>query len=80
MGEIIVLCDFAENYSSILKDEVQGFHWNNAQATIHPFAIYYREMPAGKLACTNLVVISDCLQHNTVAVHTFQKHLFKFLK
>jgi hypothetical protein len=50
MGEIIVLCDLAENYSFILQDEVQGFYWNSARAAIDPFAIYYREMPAGKLA------------------------------
>jgi hypothetical protein len=34
-GEFVVLCDFAENYSFVLQDEAQGFHWNNAQATIH---------------------------------------------
>ena len=31
-----VTADFAENYSFILQDEAQGFHWNNSQATIHP--------------------------------------------
>ena len=75
-----VLCDFAENYLFVLQNEVQGFHWNNAQATIQPFAIYYRQTETEDLSYTNLVVISDCLQHNTVAVHTFQKCLVHFLK
>ena len=39
----IVLVDFAENYSFIIQDEVQGFHWNNVQATLHPIVIYYRQ-------------------------------------
>jgi hypothetical protein len=38
-SEFVVLCNFAENYSFVLQDEAQGFHWNNAQATIHPFVI-----------------------------------------
>jgi hypothetical protein len=40
-SECVVLWDFAENYSFILQDEVQGYHWNNAQATIYPFAIFF---------------------------------------
>lgn len=42
VNEFLVLCDFAENYSFAIQDEVQGFHWNNSQATIHPFVAYYR--------------------------------------
>jgi hypothetical protein len=37
----VALCDLAENYSFALQDEAQGFHWNKAQATIHPFVIYF---------------------------------------
>ena len=39
----IVLLDFAENYSFALQHEVQAFHWNNVQATLHPIVIYYRD-------------------------------------
>ena len=28
--QAIVMLDFAENYSFVIQDEVQGFHWNNA--------------------------------------------------
>ena len=31
------VADFSENYSFVLQDAAQGFHWNNAQATMHPF-------------------------------------------
>jgi hypothetical protein len=40
--EFVVLCDLAEYYFLVLQDGAQGFHWNNAQATIHPFVIISR--------------------------------------
>lgn len=43
-GEYLVLCDFSENYTFVVQNEVHGFHWNNNQATIHPFVIYYKEI------------------------------------
>ena len=36
-GEFLVTADFSENYSFVLQDSAQGFHWNNSQATLHPF-------------------------------------------
>ena len=65
----IVLLDFAENYSFVIQDAVQGHHWDNSQATIHPFVIYYKENE--ELKCYNLAVISDSLKHDTTAVHCF---------
>lgn len=41
VGEVLAIADFAENYSFILQDAAQGFHWNNDQATLHPFICYY---------------------------------------
>ena len=46
-GECLVMADFSENYSFVLQDAAQGFHWNNSQATIHPFVAYY--MKSGEL-------------------------------
>ena len=37
--QILVIADFAENYSFVLQDEVQGYHWTISQATIHPFVV-----------------------------------------
>ena len=62
----------------MLQDAAQGFHWNNSQATIHPFAAYYRQ--SGKLEHVSYVIISDCLHHDTIAVHLFQKNLVQFLQ
>jgi len=38
--ECIILGDFAENYSFTIQDEVQSYHWNVPQATLHPFVDY----------------------------------------
>lgn len=45
----IVHCDFAENYAFILQDAMQGFHWNNSQAKIHPFVTYNLDEESKKL-------------------------------
>ena len=42
LGEIFVICDFLENYSFIIQNAAQGYYWNNSQATIHPFVVYYK--------------------------------------
>ena len=51
-GTAIILMDFAENYSFVVQDAVQGHHWNNSQATLHPFAVYYIE--GQELKCLSL--------------------------
>ena len=40
--ECILLGDFSENYSFIVQDAAQGFHWENSQATLSPFVAYHR--------------------------------------
>lgn len=78
-GECLTICDFAENYSFIVQDSVQGYYWNNSQATIHPFVTYFKNSD-GEVQHISFVIISDILEHNTVAVHLFQKKLIKFLR
>lgn len=60
---IIVILDFSENYSVVIQDEVQGYHWCNQQATVHPFVCYYKE--SNELKTHSFVIISENLQHNT---------------
>lgn len=77
-GMFLVVGDFAENYSFITQDAAQSFHWNNSQATLHPFVCYYRENNV--LMHKSFVAISDCNQHDVIAVHLFQSRLINFLK
>ena len=46
--------------------------------TLHPFVFYYKD--EGKICHGNLVLISDCNTHDTVAVHLFQHHLINHLQ
>ena len=82
--QILDIAAFAENYSFVLQDEVQGYHSTNSQATIHPFLVYHRFPVEGNestdLKEISFVVISDHLLHNTLVVHYFQSKLIKFLK
>jgi hypothetical protein len=78
-NEAIIILDFAENYSFIVQDAAQGFHWNNSQATLHPFVAYYKDKD-NKLCHSSMCVISDHLQHSTVAVHCFQQTVLQYLK
>ena len=77
-GEMLVTVDFSENYSFVLQDAAQGFHWNNSQATIHPFVGYY--IDSGEIQHLSYVIISECLNHDTTAVYLFQKCFISFLK
>ena len=39
-GEVLVLGDFSENYTFIIQDAIQGYHWTSTQATLHPYVYY----------------------------------------
>jgi len=77
-GEVLVIGEFSENYSCVVQDETQSFHWNNNIATIHPFAYCYRN--AGDVKRGNFILVSDYNTHDTVAVYLFLKHLINHLK
>ncbi|CAH0550960.1 unnamed protein product [Brassicogethes aeneus] len=76
--EVLVIADFSENYHFIIQDSVQGVHWDNTQATVHPFACYFRDAE-GEVKPLSLVIISDSLEHSTTSVHAFQRVLISFL-
>lgn len=76
--ECIVTGDFSENYAFIFQDAIQGVHWNNNQATLHPFVIYYKQ--GSDLKHQSFAAISDCLKHDTIAVHLFQCQLIKEIR
>ncbi|KAK9873518.1 hypothetical protein WA026_022930 [Henosepilachna vigintioctopunctata] len=78
LGEVVINCNFAENYSFVIQDEVLSFHWTSTQATIHPFIIYYKW--ENKLKYLQYIFISDCLGHNTTSFYVFQNKLISILK
>lgn len=77
--ELLVSCDFSENYSFVIQNEVQGYHWNNQQATIHPFVVYFKN-EKNELQHWSYVIISECRSHDAVAIHLFISKLIGRLK
>ncbi|XP_047129865.1 uncharacterized protein LOC124809907 [Hydra vulgaris] len=61
IDEAIVLVDFAENYTFVVQDEVQSYHWSKSQCSLHPVVIYYKKM---KLETSSFCIISDDLNHD----------------
>ena len=74
----LVLGDFAENYTFVVQDEIQSFHWSKLYCTLHPVVVYYKEN--GKLAQNSFCFISDYLEHDTEFVFVIQRELLKILK
>lgn len=77
-GEFLVLSDFAENYTFTVQNAAPGFHWNNDQATVYNIVVYYKE--GNVINHCSLVIISDCLEHDTVAVYTYHSTMIELLK
>ena len=75
----LLLLDFAENYHYVVQDEVQGYHWNKEQCTLHPVVLYYKNSE-NELVHKCLCIISDDLTHDTNFVHQLQKLVGDFIK
>lgn len=71
----VLLGDFSENFAFIAKDAVQGFHWVNNQSTLHPFVAYIADSHP-----ISMCIISDHMEHSTVAVHYFQQVIIEYLR
>lgn len=78
-NEVILLLDFAENFSFIIQDEIQGFHWENAQCTVHPFVMYYKNEQA-VISNLSFCFLSPDTKHTTTMVYTFLCTLIPHIK
>ena len=78
-NEVIVLGDFAENYSFVVQDEIQGMHWNNSQCSLHPIVIYFKN-DENELKSHSICFISDDLNHDVDFVHVVVRETVHFVK
>lgn len=79
-GEGLMNMDFSENFTFIAQDSVQASYYNNIQATIHPFVLYYRSNDGMSIECASFCVISDHLKHNASVVNLFQEKFLDEIK
>lgn len=77
-NEMMVCCDFSENYGCIIQDAIQSHHWNTKQCTIHPFALYWKEGETMKMK--SVIFIAESTKHDITAVYQFQVKLFEYIK
>jgi len=76
--EMLVHCDFSENYAYITQNAAQAFHFNNNQCTVHPAIFYYRSKEGIKHQ--SFIVLSDSTAHDTAAVYVLQQLLIPEIK
>lgn len=72
----VLVTDFAENYSCGIQDEVQAYHWSQAQVTIHPTMAYINaslEVSPEPTHTEAVFIITDDPKHDAAAVETFMK-------
>lgn len=58
----------------------QGYHWNNKQATVHPFVIHWWNAAKKSVEYRTFCVISDELSHDTDTFHAFRVAFIQALK
>ena len=76
--EYLVIADFSENYACIVQNAIQSYHWNAKHITIRPF-LCYNSHGNGHLQNKCYVTIGESIEHDTIAVHLFQKKLIEYL-
>lgn len=72
-NEMLVVCDFSENYKFIIQGSIQSYHWTSKLCTIHPFVLYWKEN--GQSKSKSIVVIAESTEHDVTAVYLFQQKL-----
>lgn len=77
-NEIVIHCDFSENYSLKFAEEVQSFHFGGArqQITLHT-VIVYSYLNVSSISSRSFCTLSECLEHNSAAIWA---HLFPIIE
>ncbi|XP_047126478.1 uncharacterized protein LOC124807875 [Hydra vulgaris] len=78
-SNIIILGDFAENYAFVVQDEIQSYHWNTQQCSLHPLVIYYKE-ENGVVKHISYCFISDDITHDVTYVYKIFQLIIPILK
>ena len=80
-GDILLVCDFATNFSHMEHEEPQGAHWNRPQTTVHPMVCYFKCPTCNThLVTDEIFIASDDLQHDFHAVAAFENKMEEHLE
>lgn len=76
--EVLLQCDFAENYAYVIQDAAQAFHYNNDQCSVFTVVFYYR-LKNEIQSCT-IILLSNCTTHDAAAVYIMQEKVIPVVK
>ncbi len=78
--DVIVLGDFAENFKFVIQDEIQSYHWNQQQCTLHPIVMYYKCTNESQLSMRSICFVSDDLNHDVNLVYKIVSYTVSIVK
>ena len=77
--EVSILCDSAENFKSVVQNEVHGCHWNQQRCTVHPAVVYHKCNEKSQLNTTSLCFLLDGLCNDVTMVHKILAESMKYI-
>ncbi len=78
-SEVIVVLDFAENYTYTIQDEIQSNYFNKQQLSIHPACLYYKD-EKGETKEKSFCYVSEDTNHDAAFVQVLLGHLTSYVK
>ena len=64
--EVLILSDFAQNYSFITQNEVQSAYWKTKeQSSLIPFVVFYRAENTDQILHRSIMVVTSDLKHDS---------------
>lgn len=78
-NQAVILMDFSMNYSCLIQDASQSYHWSKKGVTVHPIVIYYKDAN-NDLKNDNLCFISEDVTHDVSMVKLMQEKTMAYIK
>ena len=76
----VLLMDFSENYSFVIQNEAQGYHWTHGNCTVCPAIIYFKHGTSDQpLSVSSHCYLSDDLDHDVSMVYKYQQLLMQYI-
>ena len=66
------------NYSFLVQDEIQGYHWKEIECPLHPVVVYI--CSSDNLVESSLCILSEDLNHDVAFVYKVVKETADFIK
>jgi hypothetical protein len=76
----VIQCDFGQNYSCVIQNAIQSYHWSPKQVTIHPFCAHDWDSKEGVPIYKTYFIISSTLKHTATTFHIFRNKMMTLFK